>query len=121
MYLSNKLCSFVVSADDKKEAYIKGFKRAAKYIASPKYRNISCKIESLDDTSFLFSLYVNIDISEELLHFCNMCKTYHSSFFVNEDYNCSRCNLRTFMERLTKKANVSKKFYEEKMKTKEET
>ena len=121
MHLSNKLCSFVVSADDKKEAYIKGFKRAAKYIASPNYRNISCKIESLDDTSFLFSLYVNIDISEELSHFCKMCKIYHSSFFVNEDYNCSRCNLRTFIDRSAKKANVSKKFYEEKMKTNKET
>lgn len=121
MYLSNKLCSFVVTAGDKKEAYIKGFKKAAKYIASPNYKNISCKIESVDDVSFLFELYVNIDISEELSHFCKMCKIYHASFFVNEDYNCSRCNLKTFMDRTKKKANVSKKFYEEKMKNKRET
>ena len=121
MYLTNKICSFVVAADSKKDAYIKGFKKAAKYVASPKYKNISCKIEAIDDASFLFELYVNLDIGEELSHFCKMCKTYHSSFFVNEDYNCSRCNLKTFMERTKKKVVVSKKFYEEKMKNKEET
>ena len=48
-----------------------------------------------------------------------MCKSYHCSFFVNEDYNCSRCNLKSFFDRTKKKADISKKFYEEKIKNKE--
>lgn len=119
MYLCNKICSFIVKADTKKEAYINGCKRAAKYIASNEYRNISCKIEKISDCTFKFVLFTSIDISEEMKHYCDMCKAYHCSFFVNEDYNCSRCNLRSFFDRTKKKADISKKFYEEKIKNKE--
>lgn len=119
MYLTNRICSFVVEANSKKEAYIRGCKRAAKYIASVEYKNISCKIDRISDSSFKFILFTNIDISEEMKRYCDMCKSYHCAFFVNEEYNCSRCNLKTFFDRTKKKADISKKFYEEKIKNKE--
>lgn len=119
MYLTNKICSFTIEANNKKEAYIKGCKKSAKYVASTEYKNISCKIERLSDNTFKFILFTNIDITDELKHYCDMCKTYHCSFFVNEEYNCARCNLRAFFDRTKKKVDISKKFYEEKVKNKE--
>lgn len=121
MYLTEKVCSFTVIADSKKEAYLKGCKKAAKYVGSQKYRNMSSKIENVGQNEFVFTLFTNIDLSPEIAQFCKMCKEYHCSFFVNEEYNCSRCNLKTFMERTKQKAKVSKEFYKERMKNKEET
>lgn len=121
MFLSNKICSIVVTADSEKEAYIKGCKRIAKYVASRKnYSYVSVKIDRLQsiDGRFVFTLYTNIDLNSELHHYCKMCKEYHHSFFVNEDYNCARCNLKNFLLRAKEKAKVSKNFYEEMIKNK---
>ena len=41
MNLTMKIKSFTVTADSEKEAYLIGCKSFAKYMASPKYKNIS--------------------------------------------------------------------------------
>lgn len=117
MNLTSKVKSFTITADSEKEAYLKGCKTLAKYMASKKYKNLSFKIErSGVPNEFIFTMYTNIDLGEEQRKFCNICKQMHSSFYINEDYNCKRCNLRTFLTRAEKMARISKNFYRGEMK-----
>lgn len=57
----------------------------------------------------------NKDIWEKvynlLKEYCKMCKNFHCSFYVNEEYNCSRCNLKNCMKRIKEKVGVSKMYY----------
>ena len=113
MYLACKIGSFTVKASNEKEAYLQGCKKAAKYIASKKYKLISTKIERVsgEENTFQFILFTNMDLGPELSNFCKLCKEYHCSFYVNEEYNCARCNLKNFLSREEQKARVSKSYY----------
>ena len=113
MNISSKVCSITVQAGNEKEAYLKGCKKVAKYIASKKYTKFSMTVDRVGslDNSFLFTLYADLDLNSEMNHYCKMCKEYHCSFYVNEEYNCSRCNLKNFMDRVKEKSNTSKNFY----------
>lgn len=113
MNLTNKIKSFTVKAQTEKEAYLKGCKDLAKYMASKEYQNISFKIErGVEPGTFIFTMFTNIDLSEEQRAYCKLCREFHCSFYVNEEYNCSRCNLKTFLKRAQSKAKISKNFYE---------
>lgn len=122
MNLTLKVKSFVITAPTEKEAYLKGCKQLAKYMASKKYKNLTFKIErtSEDENKFVFTMFTNLDLGEEQKIFCKTCRDYHCSFFVNEDYNCSRCNLRSFLEKAEQKSRISKSFYKREMKDKGE-
>lgn len=122
MNLTLKVKSFVITANSEKDAYIKGCKQLAKYTASKKYKNLSFKIEraSGNENTFIFTMFTNLDLGEEQKIFCKTCRDYHCSFFVNEDYNCSRCNLRSFLEKAEQKSRISKSFYKREMKDKGE-
>ena len=113
MTFSLKVKSFTVTGETEQEAYIKGCKHYAKYMASKKYTNLSFKIERVAGApnAFTFTLYTNIDVNAEQRQFCKMCKEMHCSFFVNEEYNCARCNLKSFLKRVQQKGNISKGFY----------
>lgn len=113
MEVAMKIQTFAVKAKTEKEAYIKGCKKLAKYMASKKYTNLSVRIRRSNDNPgiFLFTFYTNSDLSEQKKKFCKLCKEYHSSFFVNEEYNCNRCNLNTFLSRVESKERISKNFY----------
>lgn len=115
MLVSYKILSYTFTANSEKEAYLKGCKYIAKYVASKKYKNISFNINRVGDesNSFVFILYTNIDIKENQKRFCFLCRKMHKSFFINEEYNCSRCNLRTFLNRIKQQADISKTFYKE--------
>lgn len=112
MNLTAKVKSFVIKAEDEKQAYLKGCKQLARYMASKKYKNLSFKIERDEEpNTFIFTLYTNVDLSEEQRKFCSMCKEVHCSFYINEEYNCSRCNLKTFLNRANSKLTISKNYY----------
>ena len=115
MLLTCKIRSYIFSAENEKEAYLKGCKKLAKYMTSKKYKNISFKIDRKDNDTFIFTLFTNLDLTKDKNQFCVLCKQYHTSFFVNEEYNCSRCNLNTFLKREEKKIRVSKNFYNSKI------
>lgn len=118
MNLTTKIRSYTITASDEKEAYIKGCKQLAKYMASKKYTNLSFKIERSTETenTFIFTVFTNLDLGPEQRNFCKMCRQFHCSFYVNEEYNCSRCNFKTFLERAEQKARISKSFYRKRLK-----
>lgn len=119
MKLAMKIASKSYTASSRKEAYLKGMKDLAKYIVMD---NISVKVEKVpgQENSLVFTLFTNIDAGHEINNFCKMCREIHTAFFINEDYNCSRCNLRTFTSREEEKLRISKGFYKRKLKDKKE-
>ena len=118
MNLTLKVKSFIISAETEKDAYLKGCKQLAKYMASKKYKNLTFKIERAGENKFVFTMFTNSDLGEEQRAYCKTCRDYHCSFFVNEDYNCSRCNLKNFLMRAEQKSRISKSFYNHEMKNK---
>ena len=118
MYLTQKVKDFVISASNGKEAYIKGCRELAKYMASKKYDNLSFKItrDPLAQNTFIFSLFTNVDMKEEQKRFCSICKEYHSTFYINKEYNCRRCELKSFLSRCSTKAKLSKNYMKKELK-----
>ena len=111
MYITAKICSFDITAESEKEAYIKGCKKAASMVASKKYKNTSMKVERSREGVLTFTILTNIDLGQDYKMFCKMCKEMHCSFYINENYNCDSCNLKAFLNRIEEKAKVSKSFY----------
>ena len=108
-----KICSYKFHAFSEKEAYLQGCKKLANVMASKKYQNITTKIINLGENTFEFVVYTMLDITEEQSHFCKMCKEMHCSFYINEEYNCSRCNYKTFLKRMREKLMISRSYYRE--------
>lgn len=117
MNATMKIKSFIVKGDSEKEAYLKGCKKFAKYMASKKYERISFTIErdTKRENAFIFSAFTTFNLGEEQRNFCKMCKEMHSSFFVNEEYNCSSCKLHSFFERTAQKMRISRSYYRHEM------
>ena len=117
MFLTAKIFSFKVTGETKKEAYLNGCKKAAKFVASKKFSNVSEKIELVpnEENTFLFTIFTNIDLNPEKNEFCKVCKEFHSTFYINQDYNCSACKMKAFLGRAEEKAKVSKNYYRSKI------
>ena len=118
MFLSVKVKSYIIQANSEKEAYLKGCKSLANVMASKKYSNLSFKIERPKDltNSFVFTIYTNIELRSLQKDFCKVCKEFHCQFYINEDWNCSRCNMKSFLVRAEEKAKISKGYYKDRLK-----
>lgn len=116
MYIAVEIKRFVYYGANYKDAYLKGCKQLAKYIGSAKYKNICFKAEKMEsENAFVFILFTKIDANLEQKNFCKMCKEMHTQFFINEEYNCKRCNLKSFLSRAGSHLKISKNFYKEKI------
>ena len=114
MTCTAKVKSFIFSHEDAKKAYMMGCKKVAKYISKPERpANLTFSVERTKDEipTFIFTVFAKIDMGEAQRTYCKICKEMHSSFFVNEEYNCSRCNLKAYLHRVKQSSNVSKGYY----------
>jgi hypothetical protein len=118
MEIAMKVKTFEFHARTEKEAYIKGCKQLAKYMASKKYQNLQFKIVRSQDepNTFQFILFTALDLGTDQREFCKICKDFHCSFYINEHYNCDRCNLKSFLNREEVKLRVSKGYYKRELK-----
>lgn len=79
-----------------------------------KYDQIYFAVKELKQTD-IFTLYTMRDITKSKNHYCTICKEFHSSFYINEFYNCNSCSLKSFIEREKKDLNISKCAFKEKL------
>lgn len=109
MKMTVKVASYIYTSDSCEQAYINGCKDLCKSIKDPK---ISINIEKMDDgKSVKFNVFVSLNANESISNFCKVCKEFHCSFYINEEYNCARCNLKSFMKRMKQQLNTSKSYY----------
>lgn len=115
MFISNKIYTITFKGETTRKAYEKACKWVAKNIVSnlDKNVNIQWKIEKVENNTVELVVFNVVNISEEKSKFCKICKDYHKSFFINENFNCSRCNMITFIKRLEEKERISSKFSKE--------
>lgn len=108
-----------VSADAKE-----GYLMACKWIATNVLSNKDLKdtlfkiVKAGNDDYFVFivELYCCIDCKEQSDKYCKVCKEMHKSFFINEEYNCSRCNKRAYNDRLKSALKIKRAYRVDKSK-----
>ena len=106
-------------ADNAKEAYL----RACKFVASNVISEAS-KVEATKVTwdvtkvkdddglpTFLLTLYYKFDDTEFMKQTCEACKQFHKSFFINEDFNCSRCNKIGYEKNIQQKLSIASEHF----------
>jgi hypothetical protein len=101
-------------AEDSKDAYLKACKFVASNIISKGSKVEASKvtwdvtrIEDEDDLpTFMLTLYYKFDDTEFMKSTCETCKQFHRSFFINEDFNCSRCSKVGYEKNVSQKLSI---------------
>lgn len=105
--------------ENSKEAYLSACKWAATNIVNKVeigdtfWRII--KVEGASLPTFKLELFCLIDEGAHRKEFCDRCKEFHHSFFVNQFYNCNSCNMITYSKSLEKRLNIKKQFRKERI------
>ena len=107
--------------ENAKEAYLKATKWFAKNVLTDKVLKDSySKIERLNDEDGLkvykLDLYADIDEAESRESFCKACKEFHTKFYINQQFNCDRCNMIARTEQIKTKLLIKKEYRRETLK-----
>jgi hypothetical protein len=68
-----------------------------------------------DSPTFTLELWTMLDAEEGTKGFCERCREFHSSFFLNQQYNCDACNYIAFKKQMDQKLNIKKAWRKEKL------
>ena len=120
MNITEKFFETNFSHEESKKAYL----AACKWIAV----NIISKVEvsesvtfsikkdsNADLPTFKIELYCSINESDLQKKFCDRCKEYHKSFFINQEYNCGTCKARAYIDGVKQKINTKKSYRKERL------
>ena len=84
--------------EDPKKAYLKASKFVASSIISKgskvEVSKVTWDVVRVDGDlpTFRLTLYYKFDDTKFMEQTCEACKQFHKSFFINENFNCNRCN-----------------------------
>ena len=67
---------------------------------------------------YKLSLYASISEHESRHEFCNACKEFHTKFYINQQYNCDKCNMTARMKDVETKLLIKKEYRKETLKHK---
>lgn len=103
-----------------KNAYMKACKWVAKYIISKveigeTFWNIT-KVEKANSPTFKLELYAMLDDTDFENGFCNRCQEFHKSFFINQQFNCNKCNMKAYQNQIKQKLDTKKGYRMERLK-----
>lgn len=119
MNISQKFYEKEFSNDSPKQAYLDACEWIAKNILSKSSKVEVTKIAwrivktSKDFPTFRLELFVAYDEEEVSSNVCSVCKELHSAFFVNEEYNCTRCNKEAYRKKLKTKLDTGCTWFNE--------
>ena len=122
MRISEKCYSRDFVNENPKQAYLDACEWVAKTILNKNAKldvknllwNIS-RVESSKTPTFRIEIHVSYDENDISNKTCELCQSVHSSFFINENYNCSRCNKEAYRKRLVQKTTTGCEFFKEKI------
>jgi hypothetical protein len=121
MMVTEKFFTKEFTAVTSKDAYLKACRWVANNVVS-KITDIGetlWKIEKVVETDekviYKLELYCTLETKEEVVKFCENCKSMHKLFYINEEYNCNRCNMKAFVERTKTKLEVKEQYRKERL------
>ena len=105
-------------AKKSKDAYLKACKFVASNIISASSKVEVSKVTwdvvrvSNDDDlpTFRLTLYYKFDDTQFMKQTCEACKEFHQSFFINENYNCNRCNKVGYEKNVDQKLMIGSEY-----------
>lgn len=105
-------------AKKSKDAYLKACKFVASNIISASSKVEVSKVTwdvvrvSNDDDlpTFRLTLYYKFDDTQFMKQTCDACKEFHKSFFINENYNCNRCNKVGYEKNVDQKLMIGSEY-----------
>ena len=103
--------------DDPKKAYLKASKFVASNIISKASKVEVSKVTwdivriERDLPTFRLTLYYKFNDEEFMKQTCEACKQFHKSFFINENFNCSRCNKVGYEKNLEQKLMIGAEYF----------
>lgn len=106
-------------AANAKDAYLKACKFVASNIVSKgskvEVSKVTWDVTPVEDANeglptFQLSLYYKFDDTEFMKQTCDACKQFHSSFFINENFNCNRCNKAGYEKNVSKRLTTGAEY-----------
>lgn len=111
---------FVVENEDSKKTYLNVCKWVAKNIVSKvEIGETFWKIEKVSKSNlpaFRLELYAVLSEKEIQEKFCDKCRSFHSSFYINAQVNCSVCQMQNYIGGIAQKLEIKKNYRKEKLK-----
>lgn len=97
----------------KKDAYLKANKwYAVNVLCKDELQGIIVEYEkdkqSPTVTLHLFASIIDDEVREK---HCQICRQMHTSFFINEEFDCTRCYAKGFQNRVDKTIAIKKEYY----------
>ena len=71
------------------------------------------KVSNLDLPAFKLELYCIIDTKGFDENFCKTCTEFHRAFYINQDTNCGKCNMKAYQNRLKDKIKIKAQYKKE--------
>ncbi len=106
------------SGDDTKQAYLKACKWVAKNVISKVEigKNTLIKyIKNADLPTVTVELYCVFDEKETGEKYCNICKEFHKTFYINQEYNCNACKMKGYMATIDKKLLIKMNYIKQRL------
>lgn len=113
------------SSEEPKDAFLKANEFIAKNILSKSSKveveKVTWTIRRHDNTeqkslpTFRLTIFYMFDDTEFMQSTCEACKQFHKSFFINENFNCSRCNKVGYEKNVKQKLDIGSVCLREKL------
>ena len=122
MLLAKQIHKQSFKGESSKEAYLRACKWVATNIVSKEVElsDVFWRIEKAPEVpselpTVDLILFTTINESEDNKRFCDICKEFHKSFFINENFNCDRCNKESYRSRIRKRLESKSTFKKERL------
>lgn len=119
MLYIHKFYERTFKAEKVKDAYMKACKFVASNIINKESKVEVTKVtwdivrvedDKSDLPTFRLSLYYKFDDTEFMKKTCEACQEFHKSFFINEEFNCNRCNKVGYEKNVNQKLSVGSEY-----------
>lgn len=116
IFYSQEFFKMSFKAESMKAAYMNACKwYATNVLSKDELHNVQVEFEKkVNDEQFptvVIHLFAVLSEDELRERHCNICRELHSNFFMNQHYNCNRCETNAYQKRTNDMLKVKIDFY----------
>ena len=98
-----------------KAAYLKACKwYATNVLSKDELHNVQVEFEKDNKGEFptvVIHLFAVLSEDELRKKYCEICKESHSTFYMNQNYNCNRCEANAYQRRMDDRLRIKLEYY----------